>query len=205
MAKVVAMPNVLAVRANSDIKSVDDLVNKAKSTDLTFGSAGGGTTSHLAGELMKQIKPELKLTHVPYRGSAPAVTDLLGGHTTFQFDNLTSLLSHIQAGRLRALAVSSLKPSEQLPGVKPLDAQGFKGFELESWFAIFLPRGASAATVTQYSDALKKVYEKPELLKQIQGAGITPSLVYGPEFEKFLQSEQTKWRDLLRKADIKLD
>ncbi|GAD22388.1 tripartite tricarboxylate transporter substrate binding protein [Acidovorax sp. MR-S7] len=205
VAKVVAMPNVLAVRAGSDIKSVDDLVSKARTMDLTFGSSGGGTTSNLSGELMKQMKPEMRLTHVPYRGSAPAVADLMGGHIAFQFDNLTSLLSHIESGRLRALAVSSLQPSEQLPGVRPLDAQGFKGFELESWFALFLPRGAAAGTVAQYTDALKKVYQKPEFLKQIRAAGITPSLVYGPDFEKFLQSEQAKWGEVVRKAGIKLN
>jgi tripartite-type tricarboxylate transporter receptor subunit TctC len=205
VAKVVAMPNVLTVPTNSEVKSVDDLVNKAKTTDLTFGSAGGGTTSNLAGELMKQMKPEMKLTHVAYRGSAPATTDLMGGHIAFQFDNLTSLLSHIEAGRLRALAVSSLTPADQLPGVKPLSDQGFKGFELESWFGIFLPKGASSANVTQLTDALKKIYDKPEFIKQIKAAGVSPSLIYGADFEKFLRNEQNKWRDVVRKADIKLD
>lgn len=205
VAKVVAMPNVLTVRAESDIKSVDDLVGKARTANLTFGSAGSGTTSHLAGELMQQMKPELKLTHVPYRGSAPAVADLLGGQTTFQFDNLTSLLPHIQSGKLRALAVSSLKPAEQLPNVKPLDAQGFKGFEMESWFAIFLPKGASAGTVAQFADALKKVHQKPEFLKQLQAAGVTSSVLTGQDFEKFLQTEQAKWREVVRKADVKVE
>lgn len=205
VAKVVAMPNVLTVSANSDVKSVDDLVKKATSKELTFGSAGGGTTSNLAGELMKQMKPEMKLTHVPYRGSAPAITDLMGGHIDFQFDNLTSMLSQIESGRLRALAVSSAVPVGQLPGVKPLAEQGFKGYELESWFGIFLPKGAAAATVTHLSDALVKVYSKPGFLKQITNAGITPSLIYGVEFEKFLGSEQDKWRTVVRNANIKLD
>lgn len=205
VAKVVAMPNVLTVRANSDIKSVDDLVNKAKTNDLTFGSAGGGTTSNLAGELMKQMKPEMKLTHVAYRGSAPAMTDLMGGHIDFQFDNLTSLLSSIEAGRLKALAVSSLTPSEQLPGVKPLSEQGFKGFELESWFGIFLPKGTSAANVNQLTDALKRIYNKPEFLKQIKTVGVSPSFIYGADFEKFLRNEQNKWRDVVQKANIKLN
>ena len=205
VAKVVAMPNVLTVSANSDVRSVDDLVRKATAKELTFGSAGGGTTSNLAGELMKQMKPEMKLTHVPYRGSAPAITDLMGGHIDFQFDNLTSMLSQIESGRLRALAVSSTVPVAQLPGVKPLAEQGFKGYELESWFGIFLPKGASATTVTHLSDALVKVYSKPEFLKQITTAGITPSFISGVEFERFLAREQDKWRTVIRKANIKLD
>lgn len=205
VAKVVAMPNVLVVRAESPIKSVDDLVNASKARQLTFGSAGGGTTSNLAGELMKQVKPEMKLTHVPYKGSAPAITDLIGGHTDLQFDNLTSLLGQIQSGRLRALAVSSAQPSEQLPGVKPLAEQGFKGYDLQSWFGIFLPKGASAATVAELSEALKRAYAKPEFLQQIKAAGITPDLVLTPEFNRFVAAEQDKWGKVVKAANIKLD
>ena len=205
VAKVVAMPNVLVVRADSNVKTVDDLMNLAKAKEQSFGSAGGGTTSNLAGELMKQFKPEMKLAHVPYKGSAPATTDLLGGHIDLQFDNLTSLLGQINSGRLRALAVSSLQASEQLPGIKPLAEQGFKGYDLQSWFGIFLPKGAAAATVAELSDALKRTYVKPEFLQQIKTAGITPDLVPEPEFSRFVAAEQEKWGKVVKAAHIKLD
>lgn len=204
IARVVALPNLLVVNANSDIKNVGDLMARARKQDLSFGSPGSGTTGHLSGELMKQIHPDLRLSHVPYRGTAPAIADLIGGHIDFQFDNISTLLPQVQAGKLRALAVSSQTPSSQLPEIAPLSAQGFPDYEVLSWFGLWLPKGATPATVDRYNKVLADIYAKPEFLKKLQDVGITPSYLPGPAFEQFVEAEQKKWREVVQKADLKL-
>lgn len=204
MAKVLALPNVLVVNAESDIKSVDDLVARSKSEEVSFGSPGNGTTSHLAAELMKQIRPEMKITHVPYKGTAPAISDLLGGHLDVQFDNISTLLPQIKAGKLRALAVSSNEPSELLPEVKPLSKQGFDGFEITSWFGLWLPKGASQETVDGLNKQLAALYAKPEFIQKLKDAGITPSFVQGAAFVDFVAAEQSRWADVVKKANIQI-
>lgn len=204
LAKVLALPNVLVVSSKSDIESVDDLVERAKSNDFSFGSPGNGTTSHLAAELMKQIRPDMRITHVPYKGTAPAITDLLGGHLDLQFDNISTLLPQIKAGKLRALAVSSNEPSELLPDVKPLSQQGFDGFEITSWFGLWLPKGASQETVDTLNKQLSALYAKPEFIQKLKNAGITPSYVPGAAFVDFVSAEQGRWADVVKKANIQI-
>jgi len=204
VARVVALPNLLAVSAASDVTTVEELVAKSRKQPLTFGSPGSGTTSHLSGELMKQIRPEMQINHVPYRGSAPAITDLLGGHIDFQFDNISALLPHVLAGKLRPLAVSSTTPSEQLPQVKPLAEQGFANYEIVSWFGLWLPKGASTETVSRLNQALAQIYAKPDFVKTLTDASITPSYLPGADFDRFVRSEQDKWRDVVQSAGLKL-
>ena len=204
VARVVELPNVLVVRAESDIKTVQDLVEASKKDALTFGSSGNGTTSNLAGELMKQIRPEVQVTHVPYRGSAPAVTDLLGGQIDFQFDNITALLPYVQSGKLRALAVSSTTPAASLPDVKPIADQGFPGYEITSWFGLYLPKGSKQEAVDRYNTALAKVFKNPEFLKQLEKNSITPAYLTGAQFQSFEDSERKKWREVTQQAGLKL-
>lgn len=204
VAMVVALPNILVVRADSDIKTVEDLVAKSQKNELKFGSPGNGTTGNLTGELMKQMRPTMKLTHIPYRGSAPATNDLLGGHIDFQFDNISALLPHVQHGTLRALAVSSKTPSKQLPQLRPLAEQGFSNYEVLSWFGLWLPKGASPETVAVLNRALAKVYAKPDFLKKLEDSSITPSYMPGESFDRFIQAEQDKWRAVVQKAGLKL-
>ena len=204
VARVVELPNVLVVRAESDIKTVQDLVDASKKDALTFGSSGNGTTSNLAGELMKQTRPEVQVTHVPYRGSAPAVTDLLGGQIDFQFDNITALLPYVQSGKLRALAVSSTTPAASLPDVKPIADQGFPGYEITSWFGLYLPKGSKQEAVDRYNTALAKVFKNPEFLKQLEKNSITPAYLTGAQFHSFEDSERKKWREVTQQAGLKL-
>lgn len=204
VARVVELPNVLVVRADSDVKSVDDLVEKGKKDAQTYGSPGNGTTGSLTGELMKQMRPDFKVTHVPYRGSAPAVTDLMGGQIDFQFDNISALLPYIESGKLRALAVSSRTPAPQLPDVKPMAEQGFPGYEVTSWFALYLPKGAPKESVDRYNSALGKIFQDPEFLKQLEDKSFTPAYATGEAFDTYVKSEQAKWREVTTKAGIKL-
>jgi tripartite-type tricarboxylate transporter receptor subunit TctC len=204
IARVVELPNVLVVRADSDVRSVQDLVDKGKKDPQTYGSPGTGTTGSLTGELMKQMRPDFKVTHVPYRGSAPAVTDLMGGQIDFQFDNISALLPYIQSGKLRALAVSSTTPSAQLPDVRPMAEQGFPGYEVTSWFALYLPKGVSKDAVERYNGALARIFRKPEFLKQLEEKSFTPAYATGETFDAYVRSEQAKWREVTAKAGIKL-
>lgn len=204
VARVVALPNVLVVNAKSDITSVDDLIQKSIKKELSFGSPGNGTTSHLAAELMMQIRPEMQLNHIPYRGSAPAITDLIGGHLDVQFDNISALLPHIQSGALRALAISSDTPSEQLPEVQPLAKLGFPGFEITSWFGLWLPKGASPEVVSNLNQLLSNIYSKNEFIQKLKAAGITPSYLEGEAFTDYVKVEQDRWAAVIKKANIKI-
>ncbi len=202
VARVVALPNLLVVRAESDIKSVADMLEISRTRTLTFGSSGSGTTSHLSGELMKLMHPEMKLVHVPYKGSAPAITDQLGGQIDFQFNNISDLVPYVKAGKFRALAVSSTTPFEQLPDVKPLAEQGFPGYEVLSWFGLWLPKGASTQTVAKFTDALTKVYADPAFIRKLTQIGITPAYLAGPDFEKFELAEQEKWKHVIESSGL---
>lgn len=204
VARVVELPNVLVVRAESNFKTVQDLVEASKKDALTFGSSGNGTTSNLSGELMKQLRPEVKVTHVPYRGSAPAVTDLLGGQIDFQFDNISALLPYVQSGKLRALAVSSKTAAAALPNVKPIAEQGFPGYEITSWFGMYLPKGAKTESVDRYTTALAKIFKNPEFLKQLEKNSISPAYLTGAEFKSFEEAERQKWRKVAQQAGLKL-
>jgi len=202
VARVVALPNLLVVRGDSDIKSVDDLVAAARKRTLTFGSSGSGTTSHLSGELMKQMYPEMKIMHIPYKGSPPAITDLLGGHIDFQFNNISDLVPYVKSGKFRALAVSSLTPFAQLPDVKPMAEQGFPGYEVLSWFGLWLPKSTPAGIVAQFNGALEKVYAKPAFIAKLEEAGITPAYLAGDAFQKFVVDEQQKWKRVIDSSGL---
>ena len=206
VARIAGLPNVLVVRADSDIKTVEDFVAKAKQQRMSFGSPGNGTTAHLAGELMKMMQPDMQVVHVPYRGTAAATTDLLGGRIDFQFDNVSSLIPHIQSGRLRALAVSSMEPVDVLPGVAPLsEHSGFDKFEVLSWFGFWLPKGASQEQVQTYTKALDAMYADEAFLDKIRAIGFTPTLAKDQTFLDFVSAEQQKWREVVEAANIQID
>lgn len=146
----------------------------------------------------------MKLTHVPDRGSAPAITDLLGGHIEFQFDNISALLPYLQHRSLRALAVSSKTSPKQLPQLRPLAEQGFPNYEVLPWFGLWLPKGASPETLANLNHALAKIYAKPEFLEKLKDSSITPSYIPGESFDRFIRAEQEKWRTVVRKAGLKV-
>jgi len=200
-----SLPNVLVVRADSPYKSVQDLIDAAKKPDskLNFGSSGIGSSQHLTGELFMN-QTGTKMLHVPYKGSSPSLQALVAGEIDLLFDNITTAVPLIQAGRLRALGVTSKTPSEVLPGVAPLDKQGLPGFEVVSWQASFAPAGTPDEIVQKLHVAMNKALQEPEVRKRLEGLGLDVSGAGPEELAKFQKAEVEKWADVAKKANIKM-
>src|SRR5664279_1265564 len=160
---VAGVPNVLEVNTSVPVHSVNDLIKLAKDKpgQINFASSGAGTSIHLSGELFKTMAG-VDMTHVPYKGSSPALTDLMGGQVQIMFDNLPSSLALIKAGKLRAIAVTSLKRSPALPDVPTISESGVPGFEASSWFGVLAPAGTPAPIVARINSEVNKWLQSPE-------------------------------------------
>lgn len=170
------VPNVLVTNtAHNKAATVADVIAQAQAAPgkITYASAGNGTSIHLAGELFLSMTG-LNMLHVPYRGSAPAVTDLLGGQVDYMFDSITSARPHIESGKLRAIAVTTAKRSSTLPNVPTVAEAGVKGYELSPWFAVFMPAGTPAAQVNTMHAALTKALQLPEVKARFAAIGAEP-------------------------------
>src|SRR5690606_24791590 len=200
------LPNVLVVRADSDMKTVDDLVAKAKSRNeaLTFGSSGVGSSQHLAGELFAD-SIGARMLHVPYKGSSPSLQALVAGDIDLLFDNLTSAMPLIQGGQLRALAVTSAEADPALPNVKPLHEQGLEGYEVVSWQASFAPAGTPPAVDDKLYKVMHSALQKPEVEERFASLGLTISGAGPQELGAFQKAEVEKWAKVVREANIKLN
>ncbi|CAM4028663.1 Bug family tripartite tricarboxylate transporter substrate binding protein [Bordetella muralis] len=200
-----SLPNVLVVRADSPYKTVQDLIDAGKKADsqLNFGSSGVGSSQHLTGELFMDVTG-IKMLHVPYKGSAPSLQALMSGEIDLVFDNITSSVPLIQAGRLRALGVTSTTPSPVLPDVAPLDKLGLPGFEVLSWQAVFAPAGTPDDVIQKLHSAMAETLKQPEVLKQLQGLGMDVSGAGPEELGRFQKAEVEKWAEVAKKANIKM-
>ena len=203
---VAGVPNVLVVNPSLAVNSVADLIKLAKSKpgSINFASSGNGTSIHLSGELFKTMAG-VDMTHVPYKGSAPALTDLMGGQVQIMFDNLPSSLPHIKAGKLRAIAVTSLTRAPALPDVPTISESGLPGFEASSWFGILAPSGTPPAIVTRLNTEINKWLQTPEAKEQLlaqgaQAAGGTPE-----QFAAHIRSETDKWAKVVKASGAKVD
>src|SRR5690606_34584690 len=170
------LPNVLVVRPDSPYNSVDDLIAAAKKREeaLSVGSSGVGSSQHQAAELSGSMVGA-KLLHVPYKGSAPSLQALVSGEIDLLFDNLTSAMPLIQAGRLKPLAVTSKESDPALPDVKPLDQLGLPGYEVVSWQASFAPAGTPKPIIDKLHKAMYDILQKPDVQERLKGVGLTIS------------------------------
>lgn len=195
------VPNVLVVPATASMQSYDDYVKYARENPgkLTFASAGTGSSIHLSGELFKH-RLKLDMLHVPYKGSGPAITDLIGGQTDSMFDNLPSALPHIQSERLRALAVTSPERAGQLPDVPTISELGLEGFEAYSWTGLSAPAGTPDDVIATLSAALERVLQKPETKEQLYNLGVTTRISSPDEFKEFIEAEVDKWAVVIRES-----
>src|SRR3954470_20018697 len=198
---VYSLPNVLVVNPAVPAKSVQELVAlaKAKPGTLTFASSGNGTTLHLSGELFKRMAG-VDITHVPYKGNAPAVTDVIGGQVNLMFDNINNSLPHIKAGKLRALAVTGPTRIKVLPDVPTLADSGFRGYSILSWGGLFGPAGLSKPVVdrlnAEVNDALRDKQVRELLVSEgIDVQGDTPK-----QFQAFLLAEIARWSKLVKES-----
>jgi tripartite-type tricarboxylate transporter receptor subunit TctC len=207
VAFLAGVPNVLVVNPkNVKATTVQEFIAEAKSAPkkLNFASSGNGTSIHLSGEMFKQMTG-VDIVHVPYRGSAPAVNDLVAGQVDLMFDNLPSSIGQIRGGNLRAIAVTSAKRSEALPEVPTVAESGLPGFEASSWFAIFAPATTPPEIVQKLNAEVLKALEDSELRMRFAeiGGEIRP---YKPdELRAFVQAEIEKWAKVVKASGAKID
>jgi tripartite-type tricarboxylate transporter receptor subunit TctC len=206
ISRVAAVPNVLVVNPSQPYKTVKELIAYGKSHpgELSFASSGNGTSIHLAAELFKSMTG-VQMRHIPYKGSAPALTDLMGGQTNLMFDNLPSAIGFIRAGKLRAIAVTTLTRTSQLPDVPTIAETEIPGFDASSWFGLFAPAGTPPAVIKRIDDALAKVMETTDLKKKIIERGGEPMAETPEKFAAFIQAETTKWAKVVKESGATVD
>ncbi len=196
------VPFVLVVNADLPIKSIPDLVSYAKSNKLSYASTGTGAVPHLATELLRSALG-IEMTHVPYRGAPPALTDVIAGHVQLTFADPSLAPPLLKDGKVRALGASSLSRIGIMPDVPPLTEVGVPGFEAVSWHMVVAPVGTPPDVVEKLHAAFKTVGKQPEIQEKLVGMGLipvdTPSV---PELKKFLDAEMLKWRHQVEKAGI---
>ena len=203
---VATVPNVLVVNPEVPVHSVAELIElaKAKPGELNFASSGNGSSIHLSGELFKSMTG-VDMVHVPYKGSGPAVVDLLGGQVEMMFDNLPSSAPHIKAGKLRPLGVTSKERSPTLPDVPTIAEAGVPGYEALSWFGVLVPAGTPDAVVTRLQQEIAKILADPAMRERFAELGAVPAGDTPAEFAAFIGSETAKWADVVQKAGITLE
>jgi tripartite-type tricarboxylate transporter receptor subunit TctC len=208
---VAGVPNVMVVNAEKakamGINNVNDFIKYARANPgkLNMASSGNGTSIHLAGELFKSMSGTFML-HFPYRGSSPALLDLLAGNTDVMFDNLPSSMPHIKSGKLKALAVTSAQRSVVLPELPTIEeAAGLKGFEASSWFGLLAPAGTPADVVSRIQQETAKALNVPAIKEKLLAQGAIPSGNTPQEFAKFIDSEIKKWAQVVKVSGAKVD
>ncbi len=200
------VPCVVVVADTTPVKTPQELIAYAKANPkkLSFSSSGVGNPQQLAGELMNSMAGT-DVLHVPYRGAAPAVTDVATGAVTMSFTSYAAALPLIQAGKIRAVAVTSLERMPQLPDVAPLQegAPGLKGYELLNWFGVFAPGGTPAPIVAQLNGITVKTFTEPEMVKKLAVQGIVPRATTPAQFKAFVEAESKKFAAIIERANIK--
>ncbi len=203
---VANVPHVLLVNVDLAVKSVPDLIRMAKKQPggLNIASQGSGTVSHLEAELLKHLAA-IDMVHVPYRGSAPALIDLIGGRTQVMFDSIASALPQIRAGKLRAIAVASKSRSPLLPDVPTVDESGLKGYSAQSWLGIFVPAGTPTPIVERLQRDLSVAIDEPKARARLLEAGFEPQSSTSEAFAKLVRDEIEKWRPIVKMSGATAD
>jgi len=196
-------PNVLVVRADSPYKTVKDIVDaaRAKPGTLTYASQGNGTSAHLAGEMLTNLAG-IQMTHVPYRGAGPAITDLMGGQVDLIFGTAAAVSPFVQSGKLRAIAVTSPQPSPSLKDI-PTIAATVPGYAVESWYGLYAPAGTPPDVIQKLSAAAKKAARSPEFAKRIEQEGLEVTASDPAELDRYVKAEEVRWRKIVKENNIK--
>ena len=199
--------NLLVVNSTVPARSVAELIELArrKPGELSFASAGNGTTSHLSGELFKSLA-KVELTHVPYKGSAPAMVDFLGGRTSMMFDTASNFVDHVKSGRLRALGLTGSKRSPAMPAVPTIsETPGLQAYDMSLWLGVLAPAGTPKDITARLHREIAAAMAAPDLVRQMADAGIEVRLSSPQEFAALIRSDMAKWASVVKGADIKLD
>lgn len=206
VAVVASVPNVLVVNPSVKANSVAELIALAKASPgrINFGSAGNGTTVHFAGELFKSMA-NIDMVHVPYKGAAPAMADLLGGQVQLMFDFLSAASQQIKNGKLRALGVTSATRSPLLPDVPTIAEAGLPGYEVLGNFGVLAPAGTPEEVVTRLNREIGEIVKMPDVKQRLLASAATPEYQTVSEFEHSLKSEVAKWAKIVDKTGVRLD
>jgi tripartite-type tricarboxylate transporter receptor subunit TctC len=203
---IVRLPNLLVVHPDVPAKSVGELIAllKANPGKYTFASSGNGTSQHLSGELFKAMAG-VEMQHIPYKGSPPALQDVVAGQVTMTFDNITTAWPLAKAGKLRALAVTTAKRSSIAPDVPTLAESGLNGYEVGSWQGVFAPAGTPPEIVKRLNAEIVKIINQPDVKEKLVGLGAEPVANTSEEFGALVKAEVVKWADVVKKSGAQVD
>jgi tripartite-type tricarboxylate transporter receptor subunit TctC len=198
--------NLLIVNSGLPFKTLKDIVDHAKANPgkLFYASPGQGSSQHLAVELLRTVAGNINMVHVPYKGSGPGVTAVMGGEAQLMMPATPSALPGLKSGKARAVAVSSLKRHPDYPDL-PTIAETFPGYEVTSWFGLAAPAGTPQPVIEMLNAAMRKALADPEAIKQLANAGLEPAVSSPEEFAAYIKSEIDKWTKVARAANVKLD
>ncbi len=207
VALVAQVPNILVINPSVPVQSVQELIGyaRAKPGSLSFGSGSTGSTGHLAGELFKTMAG-VDMVHIPYKGGAPAMQDLLAGQTQLMFDNLANALPQVKAGKLRALAVTTLKRAPAVPDLPTIAEAGLPGFDLTTWFGVFVPAGTPPETVAKLNAEIVKALASRDLGERLAAMGTVAPESNTPErFAAFVRAEAAKYAKVVKDSGARVD
>jgi tripartite-type tricarboxylate transporter receptor subunit TctC len=200
---IVDVPNVMVVAPHIKAKDVKEFIELAKTKPMTYASTGTGSSTHLAGEIF-QIETKTKLTHVPYKGATPVMTDMLGGHVDVSFLNLSAMLPHIQSGRLRAIGLTAEARSKTLPDVPTLTELGIKDVT-GSWYGLIAPAGTPESIITTLYQAAHKYFSQPEVRARIEAGGSDLKLLNPQQFRAAMTQEKAELTELNKILNIRME
>ena len=200
------MSNVAIVNPATSVNNIREFIDHARANPgkLNFGSPGNGSSAHLTGEMFSQVNG-LTLQHVPYKGSAPAMMDLMAGRIDIMFDNIPLPLPHIKAGKLRALAVTAAQRSAVLPDMPTLAEAGVKGFDVSSWYGIYAPAGLPRELVQRLNAAFNEALRAPEIRDQLSAQGWAVTGGTPEQFGAFARAEQERWATVVKTANVRVE
>jgi len=206
VALVASVPLVLMVHPDVKAASVKELIALAQAQPgkMNFGSSGIGSTNHLAGELLKRMS-NVDIVHVAYKGAAPAMNDLVGGHIPMMFDNMPAALPQVNGNKVRALAVAGEKRAAAMPNVPTVAESGLPGFETSAWFGLVAPAKTPPAVLAKLTDAVSTALKSPDVVKRYQELGAEPGTVSGAAYGAFLQNETRKWAEVIKASGAKAE
>ena len=206
VAGIARVPNVLVVNAASPVRNLAELVARAKARpgQLTYSSGGNGSAAHITMEYLK-LRTGMFMAHIPYRGTAPSVTDVLGAQVDTTFTGAPAVLPHIRSGRLRALAVSSSTRLASLPGVPTMAESGYADWEADQWYGLVAPTGTPADVVARLNAAVNQALASPELVQQFAAEGALPMAGTPQAFGALIAREIPRWREVVRAGNVKAE
>ena len=203
---IAASPNILLIHPSLPLRSVRELIDHARSGSnrINYASGGVGGSTHLSAELFR-LMAKIELTHVPYKGGGPALTALLAAEVSMLFNNIVSALPHIKSMKLRAIGISSPQRSPIVPNLMTIAEAGLPGYAVVSWYGIFAPGGTPPQVIKKLNLAFKKAIQTKSFKDRLENEGLVTSAGTPEEFDKFVKSEEVRWREVIKKAKIKAD